>query len=294
MFIRFVREVKTRVCGLKKDFKWEGIGLDIDYDIQDPANRERLLLDGWNKMSNLWVGVESEGNYTATVMSIVESVFECRFPQSRKLKILSVGAGPGLYEFFLASLLKKFGVNSRILSTDYSLNMIEFQNKVIDSGISIDGSEVSSLRGMILPMIADMVQMSKVHDDSIDILICNNSLQWVTDWKKAIVEIGRVMRHDGNKLAIFFIHPHGMNMCIGGSHKTQEHIALDALLEELHNSGFSPVKTRMMVGGAGSGQGGAPLNRMMVKTEYYPNGVEKHWRDLVRTPGEVRPFRTPK
>jgi SAM-dependent methyltransferase len=278
-FIEFVRDVKNEICKIDDSFEWRGLNINIDFDPQNPENIEELMLTGWNSMAQIWPAIEADGNYTATVTSMIEKIFQNDFPVSRKLRILSLGAGPGLYEIFIAHCLKSVGVQSRIFSTDYAKNMIDFQHRILDSNLFISRSKVSSLCEIVSPRVVDMTDLSEFRN-SIDIIICNNALQWVKEWQTAIFEMGQSMRTNGLKQALFFVHPHAMRLSVGGNMIQRDHIEIDSLFDVLNKEKFSPVKTRLMMGGKGSGQSGAPMNRMMVEAKFYPKGVKTHWRKM--------------
>lgn len=282
LFLKFVSQVKTQISNLGDDFEWQGVGLETELDPNDPKNTETLIQLGWNAMANYWVAVESLATYKATFVSLLERLSHYPKHGKGRIKVLSVGSGPGLYEIFLAKILSEHGFQIRFFSTDYSESMIDFQNRILESGLKIEKMPVGRLRPMVTPSVANMTNLPEYFEDKFDIVICNNALQWTDDWKEAIAEISRSLNPKSQiQKAILIIHPHAMRVCAGSRMVKRPLVDEDSLLDELYKHNLSPQMTRLLIGPPGSGQvSTASLARMMIETKYYPLGECPNWRSL--------------
>lgn len=290
IFLHFVQEVKSKICGISEDWQWKGMAIRSEFDPEDSDHHNQLILKCWDSMASNWIAVESKASYQSTMISILERIFTYPKPTNTKLKILSLGSGPGTYEIFLAKVLKDLGFSFSINTTDYSAGMINFQKRVLSSDLRIGKTKVSSLKLFVSPSVADMTNLPEYFDKRFDLVICNNSLQWVDDWCEAIKQISESLNPSSLiKSVLFFIHPHAMQLKAGDVVISRDKIELSDLLDNLNQKNLSPVKTRLLAGPPNSGQvKGAALNRMMLEAVLHPKGVPASWRDLQPTRGAIK------
>lgn len=287
IFLNFLGHIRA-LCGIGDDFSWKGAEIETEEDPHDPANHEAVMRSAWSQISRYWAGVESTSNYVATIATLIDKLSECRMPQQGKLQVLSLGTGPGVYELFLAWWLKANKMPARIHSTDYAEDMITLQREILESPIRIGKTKVSALRDIVSPSVADMSALPDRFSGKADVVICNNSLQWVAEWRQAVGEIAQAVNPKGrNRMVYFIVHPHAMRVQLGDRTITRDHVEVDALLDEMEKHNLQPLGKRFMIGPPGSGQAGNMLNRMLISAQLMPQGIEHSWRSMRSVPGKV-------
>jgi len=286
LFFDFVNKVKKTVCKVEGDDIIPMHQANQDWDPLDPANRERLLSMTWNVSASTWAGVEKNSTYTQTMAVLIERLLKLTDISNRKLRILSLGSGPGLYEIFLAYWLRSIGRNARMYSLDYSEGMVAFQNGLLSSDLRIDGVRVSALKEAVTPVLGNMEDLRKFYG-GMDIVFCNNALQWVADWRAAVREMQLALNENGPRTLVVVIHPNAMVVHVGDKLIERELITEEALFDELEKHRIQPVFQRYMIGNEGTGQAGGRLNRMFFEARFYPLGVSRSWREMSRPVGKA-------
>jgi SAM-dependent methyltransferase len=251
----------------------------------------QILRQLWDKRSGLWGLVESPFNYLITMQTLIENL-ELTEQNQRREMFLSIGTGPGLYEVFLANTVRKIqnGKRVRFICTDFAYGMLkQLQELLVKSG------ELQSLRGSIsymlpsfghtclttvLPAVSDMNCLS-IRSKTIDQIICNNSLQWSENWKRAIAEMARVIKPNGIGNLYLFVHLHPMSLIGPNGERFLKlgNFSSDELFDELEANGFEVKKIRQIAGKKGTGQYGMEINRLFVKARFNRNGIKKPWRE---------------
>lgn len=277
-FRAFVESVRKLLCGSEEKIISTGVAMEAEYDPMAAENREAIFKDGWSVMASIWAGVESIPAYLITMRTILEHFEKMDIPKGRKFRILSLGSGPALYETFLAYWFREQGYSLAVYPLDYAVQMVEFQRKILCSkDLRIGGKKLGFLKDDVIPTEGDMTDLSRFRG-KIDVIICNNSLQWVADWQKAVLEMGLSMSPEGAKRAFMFIHPHAMRIRVGDMVLKREIVTYEALLDAMEGSHFSPLFQRYMNAGPGSGQSDREFLRMHIDLKFLPAGVERSWR----------------
>ncbi|MEK7648525.1 MAG: class I SAM-dependent methyltransferase [Patescibacteria group bacterium] len=241
-------------------------------DLTDPDAVCRKL---WNRQAAEWAMIESPANYGITIDTYAKYI---RFnPSKKKETMVSLGAGPGLYEAFMRMLFSQptSSRDLKIYCVDYAQAMTRW-NKEMLKRLQIAGVE---------PVTGDMMALT-FPDQSIDQVLCNNALQWVSDWKKALDEMVRIIKHDGMRRLYLVINLHPMvvrdseeNVII-----TLGDFTLDQILDELEARNCDINNIRNMLDRQGVGQKGGMLQRTFIEAELQPQGCKRRWRDFAGTP----------
>jgi len=251
----------------------EPAGVDVEETEDIPA----LVKAMWNTKSLDHAAIESPFNYLATMATFLEHfrVNEAR----RRETLLSLGSGPGLYEIYLGAMLQAASGPSRfsIVCTDVAPRMRTAFKKVLKRSRTILPHEVKN----VSYAVDDMTVLASVKDRSVDTVLCNNALQWVPEWKKALDQVARVMDPTGLGWLHLFIHPHPMSAVTAEGRQLFSigDISHVELFDELEARRFQIAHTRQFVGRKGTGQLGRATNRLYVQAKFMPNGIETRWRD---------------
>lgn len=239
------------------------------------SNPDVFCREIWNRQAMQWPMTESPANYGITIDTYVKYI---RFdPTKKRETIVSLGAGPGLYEAFMGMLFSKqlSDHTIKIYCVDYAHKMTLW-NKEMLKRMGING---------VHPVTGDMMALT-FPDQSVDHVICNNALQWVSDWKKALSEMVRIIRHDGMRRIYIVINLHPMVV-----RDTNENIiltlgdfTLEQILDQLETLNCDINNIRHMAGRKGIGQHGGILNRVFIEAEFQVEGCKRRWKDFKGTP----------
>jgi SAM-dependent methyltransferase len=239
-----------------------------------------IIRQAWNQRAEHWAVVESPFNYIMTMRTLLEYITLTQQKQRREY-FLSLGTGPGLYEMYLSHLFQHLpnGRRVRLICADIAHRMSQKQKEIQNSLALVKDLRVTGVNAA-LPLTADMSQLA-IRSESIDQIICNNSLQWAADWKQVVREMARVIKPDGLGLVYLFVHLHPMNVFDDQGKKlwTFGQFQIEELLDELEANRFDVVWMRQMAGQPGTGQAGGSINRMFVRAKFAPRGIEGSWRD---------------
>lgn len=223
---------------------------------------DNALRQIWNYQAQYWGVIESPGNYLATMQTY--ATYLRPNPTRKKENFVSLGAGPGLYETFLALHFARNGCQSvRFITIDYANKMTEIARRIART--------VHAPR--ITQATASMTELP-LPDGMTDHVICNNALQWVTDWKRGLAEMGRIAKQAGTLHIIVNTHPMIVRAADGSEMLRLGDFAPPDLFDEIERAGFELQSLRSIVGRPGVGQHGNSLSRI------YVNGIKK-----------ARPFR---
>lgn len=239
---------------------------------------DKALRQIWNYQAQYWGVIESPGNYLATMQTYATYVRPN--PKRKKENIISLGAGPGLYETFLALHFANRGCqNIRFTTVDYANKMTEIARRIART--------VHAPR--ITQATASMTELP-FPDSMADHVICNNALQWVTDWKRALAEMGRITKQAGTLHIIVNTHPMVVRAADGSEMLRLGDFTPPELFDEIERAGFELQSLRSIVGRPGIGQNGNALSRI------YVNGVKKarpcrSWRASSISLGQAFPMK---
>lgn len=252
----------------------------VQLELSSKTESKQLILKKiWDLRADSWMAIESPYNYVATMHTLLGCLKHRDEGESEN--ILSLGSDPGIYETFLAGLFNSLNLKMKIWSLDFSHQMGRVHREV---------KEVSSLldeQGNLLPVTnleavtGDMVRLPFA-DNSIDQIICNNSLQWVPDWRAAVREMARVMNPKGLGWLYLFVHHHRMTvqdedlntiMQVGFSEITD-------LMDFLNETGFEIHRVRLLEGKEGTGQFGGLVSRAFILAQYNFTGKVVSWRSM--------------
>ncbi len=249
----------------------------VKFEMPDEARDSpyEMMKYAWTERAKDWVGVESPVIYRVTIETLLEFFRVRGAPE----KILSLGSGPGLYEIFLASVTRDLpdGRHSRFICSDYAEGMVKKCQELL--GVLTFKDDLGfSLLNNVTAQVEDMTALSFA-DGTIGQIICNNSLQWTSDWKKAVAEMRRVLDPNGIGFLYLFINNHPMRVRdqSGDVVLTSGDFTVENLLDELEDHGFQIHRTRQMMGRKGMGQFGGELNRTFILANS-KEGVTRPWR----------------
>lgn len=239
------------------------------------SNPDAFCREIWNRQAAQWPMTESPANYAVTIDTYAKYI---RFDPSKKQEtIVSLGAGPGLYEAFMRTLFSKPASNHdiKIYCVDYAKEMTAWNKEMLKR---------TGIKG-VHPVTGDMMAL-EFPDQSINQVICNNALQWVSDWKKALSEMVRIISHKGRRRIYLIINLHPMvvrdvdeNVIL-----TLGDFNLEQILDELETLHCDINNIRNFSGRQGVGQLGGILNRAFIEAEFQPEGCKRQWRDFKGTP----------
>jgi SAM-dependent methyltransferase len=268
-----VRQRLESIGGLKLERH-----MSFDYD---PAvEKTRFLKETWDAQSDIWAIIETMPTYYLTMLTFLEKI---QIPADKHLRMVSIGTGPGLYETFLGKLFGQKGIGGVITCVDFSTGMTDMHKFILSS-------QQSPIRN-VEPITANMAQLP-LPDKSADVVLCNNSLQWCMDWRKAIKEMARILDPSRNPMAYFVIHTHGCAMKMGTLSGEEPPVKLEAIttsqiFDELERNMFTINTSRQLRGGEGSGQLNGSVHRQFVTTRFTPEGIKHQWRKIKPTVGEA-------
>jgi|GEM_PF-2173251 len=250
------------------------VEVDVDLNSGDTAGIVQQL---WNARAKDWAVVETPITYTLTLDTFLHYF---RPGDGTKQTVLSLGSGPGLYETFLGMLFEHLEATKkfRVVCVDFAAKMTRKNEEILKTvRYPIPGTQ--TMRGVknVEPITGDMTALT-FPDQSVDHVLCNNSLQWVPDWKKALAEMARVLKPGG--YLYLFVHRHGMTVA---DEKDTVRLELDTfsvedILDEIEKLGFE-VGNMRQIGSQNGGQFGRRLDRVFVHAKYLPGKVLTPWRE---------------
>lgn len=271
-FIAFVRMVLEGLELLRLTYAELPI---VEVSATEGASEEELLRRGWNKVAHKWAVIESPGSYFLTMQTLIQ--FLRLDDKRRQQNILSLGSGPGLYETYLGHIFEESfpGLEIRLRCIDSANEMTECHQRILRHA-RWDGRKVRCVQ----PATDDMTHLH-VPDDCVDQIICNNSLQWTPDWRKAIAEMARVMRPDGVRQLYLFVHTHPMVLRDVDWNPVVERgkFTIHELMDALEEQHFDIHQLRQLAGCEGTGQMGGGLSRVFFLARWEPKEKIVSWRD---------------
>lgn len=141
---------------------------------------EDQLRDAWNKSARNYSKVETLDAFGATMHALLDSL---GLPTTSQ-KWLSLGAGPGFYEIYLAKKQDRLS----IVLLDFAQSFVDLQAQIVDEEAKINPqikARISSIKG-------SMNRLSNV-GEGFNTILCINAIQWDTNWKLTVSEISRVL-----------------------------------------------------------------------------------------------------
>ena len=138
---------------------------------------DKMQQRSWNNLASIWKQIESLDILTGTFQVLIKELH----PKPNAI-IASVGSGPGFYENFFA---KDVWRNARFLNIDISENMSKVARNI-------------SLREKIgnIYFRVGAIEQIPLRENSADLVLALNVLQWVHDWRSAISEMKRVIKKE--------------------------------------------------------------------------------------------------
>lgn len=250
----------------------------VNIEISGPTElTSEIITANWGQLARTWAVLETPINYGLTMSSILE-FFKAndRLRGDHKELDVSLGAGPGLYELYLANLFEQTpGLERlRLICLDAAPAMTAYTNELIEKLRKGTPLKIKNIRAVT----GDMTTLPFA-DRSVSQLLVNNSLGWVPNWQQAIAEMARVISPDQLGYAYFVVHPHPMVLRDQqGSrlHQLNDMSATD-LMDKLEKNGCGIDFTRLMAG-RGTGQAGNDTNRIFIKGQF-TSGDPGSWRE---------------
>jgi SAM-dependent methyltransferase len=238
----------------------------------DSHSLEAAVNQRFNDDAFLWTAIETPFNYKATIETFLRF-----FPTSSVGTILSLGSGPGVYESFLAFLLKQEQIAGKIISTDFAQGMNDINRRIAGRTEELcklafherfNNHEVQYAHCAALPF----------PDGYANHILCNNMLQWVVEWKLAVAEMVRVLNPIDGYVHIF-VHGREMSACFEDKKVQIETFMPSTLLDHLESVGFEIHHIRLLQGDEGVGQGGGTVKRTYILAKL-TNEKRPRWREL--------------
>lgn len=246
--------------------------VEVDVDLEGDLGA--VVKQLWNARATDWTVVESPLTYVVTLETLLTHY---AMNEKEPQVFLSLGSGPGLYETFLGMLFDRLKI--RIICVDFAKEMTRMHGEIIRSvryPVSENSKTLRSVKN-VEPVTGDMTALT-MSDRSVDHVFCNNSLQWVPDWKKAIAEMARVSKAGGH--LYLFIHRH--NMSIGDDKGTVRldiaKFSVEDTLAELERNHFDIYHIRQ-IGSRRAGQFGARLDRVFIHAKHTPDEAIVPWQE---------------
>ncbi|MBI2011384.1 class I SAM-dependent methyltransferase [Candidatus Daviesbacteria bacterium] len=271
MFLQFIESILRQI-----DPNPEAVSSAIMVPSEpDPGKDPKIfLLNVWNLRAGQWARIESRATYSLTMESLL---YHMRFQSATKPeRWASLGAGPGLYEAYLGVFFQEqHGGRVRITCVDYAPEMTTFNKKVIAA---------AGVERNIEAKTGDMTSL-RYPNGTFDQIICNNSLQWVPEWQRAISEMARVINPNGLGRLYLVIHNNPMTIKKVETGETIEigDVNSGDVLDTLEANRFAIVSARQFVTPLGIGQLGRMTDRLMIIAEHTPRGRFESWRDSIPT-----------
>ncbi len=269
----FMEFAGAAVEAIRRRFVEKDMELKIAYDPKEDV--ERFLRDAWDVQSNIWALIETPQTYYLTMMTLLEKLIP---PPDNHIRLVSLGSGSGLYETFLGRYFDRKGIGGMITCFDFSSGMTATHDFVL----SLQPSRPYN----VAPKTADMANIP-LPDKSADAVLCNNSLQWCLNWRKAIAEMARILDPERGPVLYLFVHLHRQPMHIFTSEGERpvdlEPILVSQIMDELERNKFTIVQSRQLRSSRGRGQCGATLDRVFLKAEFTPEGLKHSWKAAKRT-----------
>lgn len=259
----------------------ESVSLFINDDDRSPENLVKRL---WGEKASEFAALETPFNYLATMQTLLDFI-----PLKAKHvnhTWLSLGSGPGVYETFLGMWMnKKLNFkNNRIICVDNAPEMVEQHKRIIQFAQNTQKVSLANVQ----PIVDDMTRLQTIPSDTIEHIICNNSLQWVSDWQSVIAQMHRVMKQSKTGHLYLFVHLHPMSIR-GVDEETQDVINVtlgnfdqSELFDALEAHQFE-VKRGRLIGAKGYGQCGGNTQRLAIQALFHPTGQFISWRKKTRS-----------
>ena len=195
-------------------------------DMEGPDSLEARIKSAWDEYGEDYLRAETVGTHIATMAAILLNVQE---PEKWE-RWLSLGSGPGLYEAFLAQSLRRIKIDS----LDLSSVLLRKQKEILDWLAAREGRvarRVSPVNGSMI----DLPLSDGIYNQILNI----NSLQWATDWRKAISEMNRVLSPE-DKARVFVVGASAPRINKEGRMigSLADDLDTDTLLDELENYGL--------------------------------------------------------
>lgn len=277
-FIQFLKSVFEHLGLLHGSISAANPFAPVQADDRYGTSPDDLMKSAWNNRAHDWGVIESPTNYLITMQTLMEFMHISGKPET----ILSLGSGPGFYETYLAYLLQ-LNRNSmiRLVALDYAKEMTRRHREVLDAMFLADprNGQIRKIKG-VEPVTGNMTNLN-FPNGSVDQIICNNSLQWVTNWKGAISEMARVVNPRGLGWLYLFVHTHPMAVydAEGQPVFSFGDIQIPDLLDALEAKRFSVYNMRQIAGSPGTGQAGLQTNRVFIQARFIAYDPIRSWRD---------------
>lgn len=255
--------------------------LFVPYAVDEKLSPAVVLRELWNERAKDWAVIESPANYAITMATLME--FFKANDRARTAPILSLGSGPGIYETFLGSLLLQMPQTShvKVICVDYAERMTQKHKHLLSQLRTVVEGSTQRMKN-VMPVTDDMTNLQSFDAGTMDQIICNNSLQWVADWRKVIAEMRRVINPKGLGYVYLFVHPY--RMAIGDVDQGKAVIELpevpvEELMDELERQRFALQHVRQIAGTPGTGQSGTKTNRIFLLARFRHDGNFTSWRE---------------
>lgn len=276
-FVGFVGTILMKL-GLFNPSVASEIARGVSVEAEEGQLPDQIMRQAWNKQAHRWAVIESPMNYYMTMRTILEHL-RSNEKQRREI-VLSLGSGPGLYETYLGHVMKLTGVRrTRFYCLDAAAEMTRRHKAILEQVRVTDGRSFNLLDN-VEPLCGDMMRLP-FRDDSVDQIICNNSLQWASDWRKVIAEMSRVIRRKGLGHLYLVVHLHPMSVADDKGQVILKFgdFAPQELFDELENYRFELRFVRQIAAPNGAGQLGNAINRLFVHAKFQADGSFPRWRE---------------
>ena len=267
-FLEFIR-LSHKLMGQAELYGEESRDLArVEFHLDDPADlTAKMITANWGQLARTWAVLESPANYGLTMSTVLEFLRgNDRLRRDEKETFVSLGAGPGLYELYLAQLCEQIPECSklRFVCVDAAPEMTSYTNELIEKLQAATRARLRNIRAIT----ADMTELPFA-DHSVSQFLVNNSLGWVPNWQRVIREMARTISPDRMGYALFFVHPHPMVLRDQEGQSIHQLNTMEAtdLMDYLEENGCRIEFTRL-IAGKGTGQAGNNTQRIFVKGRF--------------------------
>jgi len=276
MFTQFLCGVITSFQG--EDFQKVREQRTMEMDPSLPT--AEFSLQYWNTYAERRLVGTTPIPESQTMMTLLQ--FFGHDPGKEQQTMLSLGAGYGIKELFLAYRFPHLGLEQKIICLDNAEQMIKAAREIARTVvIAKKGDEPKPARN-ISHLHGDMLAIP-MPDESVEHIVCLESLQWTADWKKAIDEMARVIEHKRTSTLLLSTRIRPLTMASAVDGRVVRRLGdfeVPELLDYLERRRFKIKGCRQLIGVRDRDQRSGNNDELFIRAHFVPAGVKKSWREV--------------
>ncbi len=235
---------------------------------------DQELLRLWNERGGRWILAHDPELHAQTMLTIFQFLLMSQTQSPERW--LSLGAGPGIYETFLATILQstKPSGGPEIVAVDLAEAMVNFHKELIAHTRAVD----LPLDNLV-NLKADAEHLP-VKDHSIDQIYAIDLFQWLPRWPAVVTEMARVMNPETSARLFFSVDRKpfrgrgiGRRAWYGFGN-----FGLETFLDTLEAKGFALTRSRQLMSQPPAGKKEPKLNRLFFLAQFAPGESHESWR----------------